>query len=580
MSHEIRTPMNAIVGMGELLEHEELTPRQRGYVTDIVVSAGSLLRIINDILDFSKIEAGSFELDPVDYDFIAQLDNIESMFTHVACKRALEFKAVRAKDLPRYLYGDDLRLRQTLNNIIGNAVKYTEKGGVTFQTMVKEGNLVFQVKDTGIGIREEDIQTLFSAFAQFDRTKNRYVVGTGLGLAISDSYVRMMGGNIAVESEYGKGTTFTITIPYVEGDKDRITDIIRDREHSTIYAPDAQVLVVDDNEFNIRVALGLLNLHGIKADAVDSGAKAIEAVAAKDYDIVFMDQMMPEMDGVEATARIRKLDEKYGQLPIIALTANAITGAKDFFLSTGFDDFISKPIDTRELVRVLKEWLPAERISIPPVMNAEADVRVETQTGEKTGFLAGMRKNGDIDIELGLKRAMGMEEMYRDSVMFFTNKMLGECKKMSSALEMGDLKSFTIEIHTMKSALSTIGAMRFAEVAQELESSGLSGDLDYCLQHYPPLEKSLFGMYEQLAVLFVEKAPRKRESGDQERLREVVIEALAAAEDADSDLGMELLEELTKSDFGTEANELLTQAMAAFEDFDCDLAAEKLRRIG
>jgi CheY-like chemotaxis protein len=366
MSHEIRTPMNAIIGMGELLQHEQLNERQAGYVGDIVTSANALLRIINDILDISKIESGNFELNPTDYDFNAFVDNIKSMFVYVTQKKGLEFKLERGENLPAYLYGDDIRLRQTLINILGNAVKFTEKGSVSLKVTAVNNSLVFKISDTGIGIHKEDLSKLFGAFSQVDKSKNRNVVGTGLGLSISKAFAEMMGGSIMLESEYGQGTTFTVMIPIVAGNCERIENKKDEKTENTLYAPKAKILVVDDNEFNLKVAHGLLSLQGINAITADSGAKAIDEIKASDFDIVFMDHMMPEMDGVETTARIRELGEsndKYKSLPIIALTANAIFGAKEMFLANGFNDFISKPINTDELVSILKAWLPPERIS-------------------------------------------------------------------------------------------------------------------------------------------------------------------------------------------------------------------------
>ncbi|MCL2718772.1 MAG: response regulator [Lachnospiraceae bacterium] len=364
MSHEIRTPMNAIIGMGELLLHEQLNERQKVYVNDIAVSSKALLEIVNDILDFSKIEAGKFTLNPIDYDFNTFLDQIEQMFIYITQKKGLELRLKRGSDLPEILYGDELRLRQILTNIIGNAIKFTEEGYVRLSISMSDNSLIFEIKDTGIGIGEEDQSKLFKAFEQVDKSMNRHVVGTGLGLIISKSFVEMMGGSITFESEYGCGSTFIITIPAVIGSREQVDEKIAEKENHMISAPDAKVLVVDDNEFNLRVACGLLKLMNIGAQAASSGARAIELINKRDYDIIFMDHMMPDMDGIETTKRIREMGGKYEFLPIVALTANAIQGARENYLANGFNDFSTKPVNTGELVRILEKWLPHEKIQI------------------------------------------------------------------------------------------------------------------------------------------------------------------------------------------------------------------------
>jgi signal transduction histidine kinase/DNA-binding response OmpR family regulator len=581
MSHEIRTPMNAIVGMGELLEHEQLNERQAGYVGDIITSAKSLLGIINDILDFSKIESGKLELNPVDYDFKMLIENIKSMFSYIAGKKGLNFIVERADNLPHYLYGDDIRLRQTLINILGNAVKFTQKGSVTLKVTTENDSLVFEIKDTGVGIRKEDIPTLFSAFAQVDKSKNRNVVGTGLGLAISKSFAEMMGGNIILESEYGQGTVFTITLPIAIGNKERIINQKADKKSHNIHAPDAKILVVDDNEFNLKVASGLLRLQGIEAVTVDSGARAIEEITEKSYDLVFMDHMMPEMDGIETTARLRKMgseNQKYEALPIIALTANAVFGAREMFLANGFNDFISKPIDTSELVRILKTWLPPEKVS-----ESEYDASGTSSAGTaENNIITELGKIRELNTEIGLSRVSDIEEMYFDSIIFFNKKLLTECEKMSAALREKDILTFTIIVHAIKSALSTIGAMELSEAAAALEEAAKNNEAAFCAANYPPLQEKLQKLHEQLSAVFPNAehgTPGTPNTGDEALLRESIEKAIAAAEDSDSDLGIEIIEGVIEYDFGGERNALLEAAMTAFNDFDCSEAAENLKLI-
>jgi len=291
MSHEIRTPMNAIIGMTELLEHEDLTARQRDYIKDIDASANSLMSIINDILDLSKIESGKLMLNPINYDFPALLDNINSMF------------------------------------------------------------------------KKEALPGIFNAFEQDKTAKNRHIAGTGFGLPISKAFVEMMGGSIMLDSEYEQGGVITVIIQLVLGTETEKNYESKTETKLDIFAPGAKVLLVDDNEFNLKVAHGLLRLHSIDAKKALSGREAIDLIKENDFDIVFMDHMMPDMDGIEAVAEIRKLGEKYKSLPIIALTANAVQGAKEMFLLNEFNDFISKPIDIHKMIEILINWLPKEKLT-------------------------------------------------------------------------------------------------------------------------------------------------------------------------------------------------------------------------
>jgi signal transduction histidine kinase len=461
MSHEIRTPMNAITGMGELLLHEHLNPRQTGYVNDIVVSAKSLLGIINDILDFSKIEAGKLELSPIDYDFTAFLDNIESMFIFVAKNKDLEFKLERGNGLPEALLGDDLRLRQTLTNILGNAIKFTEEGSVQLKVTKADNTLTFEIKDTGIGIRKEALPKLFSAFEQVDSQKNRNIVGTGLGLTISKSFIDMMGGNITLESEYGKGTTFTVTIPAIEGNKGRVEKDVPITEHDSIYAPDAKILVVDDNKFNLNVSEGLLRLLGVKAEIAESGFEAIALIGQNKYDIVFMDHMMPEMDGMETTKRVRDMGGRYSKLPIIALTANAVSGAKEMYLANGFDDFISKPIETQALVRVLEEFLPPEKIK---------------------------RRTSPSDLQA---RHDMEDELLRKSIITFVKGNLDTMRKINDALKSEDIKTAHRIAHTLKSSAAYLKLSELQDAASSLEDSLQGETPEYSQEQLDILNKEL-----------------------------------------------------------------------------------------
>jgi signal transduction histidine kinase/FixJ family two-component response regulator len=575
VSHEIRTPMNAIIGMTDLLIYEPLNKRQMGFVNDIKISAHSLLSIINDILDMSKIEAGKLELNPVNYDFQSLLDNVHSMFTYVTKKKGLEFLYETEGKMPRYLYGDDIRLKQVLTNICGNAVKYTEKGYVKFRVTATDDKLTFEIKDSGMGMRKEDLPKLFNTFQRIETEKNRTIIGTGLGLSISKTFVEMMGGNIIVDSEYEQGSVFMIIIPIVLGKKEEVKSNKGLMEGRTLVAPDAKVLVVDDNEFNIRVADGLLGLFKIDAQKASSGREAIELVQNNDYDIVFMDHMMPEMDGVEATAIIRKLGGNYKNLPIIALTANAVQGAKEMFLSNGFDGFISKPIDIHEMYKILKEWLPLDKIEIKKEKITEEEHETDNE------FLSELYKIDEIDVEIGLKRVSGMENMYRETIELFNEKLVPECIGMYDKLNYGDISGFAISVHAMKSALSTIGAMSLSESALRLETAAKGNDFDFCVQRFPVFRNKLLKLHNDLVAVLQENAEteKKKMSGDTAFLKEQIEKALTAASDFDSDAGLNAINDLLVYDFGGQNNATLESAAAAFKEFNYDAATEQLNKI-
>ena len=361
MSHEIRTPMNAIIGMSEMLDRSTMSDKQKEYISDIKKSSAALLDIINDILDFSKIEAGRMDLHNSNFSLLSLLSNLRSMFYILCSKKQLRLNCFIDDAVPEIIFGDETRLRQILINLLSNAVKYTKKGSVTFSAAIDGNNLCFEVKDTGVGIREEDHDKLFEPFEQLDATSNRNIVGTGLGLTITYNLCLMMGGDLRFDSVYGEGSTFYVVIPFEEASQavsEEDTDIIE------FTAPEAKVLVVDDIEINLAVAEALLSTFEIVPDLANSGKEAIEFAGRTQYDIIFMDHMMPEMDGIETTLHIRELGGWNDKAPVIALTANAITGMEQVFLSNRMDDFLPKPIDINSLNLCLRKWLPSKSIKL------------------------------------------------------------------------------------------------------------------------------------------------------------------------------------------------------------------------
>lgn len=372
MSHEIRTPMNAIVGMTDILLRGTSPEETTSYLESIKYSGNSLLNIINDILDFSKIESGKLEIIKADYPVLPLLNDLKILFANRVGDKPVRMLYEISDTLPAILYGDSVRIRQVLINLVNNAIKFTERGFVKLKidSEPAENNRILlhvTVQDSGQGIREADLDKLFRSFSQVDSEKNHQKEGTGLGLSISKQLVKLMGGTINVKSTYGKGSEFSFTIPQqvVNATPAKFYKYsTAEAEATTFTAPNANILLVEDNEINVKVAQGLLKPFMLRIDVAQNGQIALDMIAKKDYDLVLMDHMMPVMDGIEATERLRAMkDPRMKALPIIALTANAMADAKKEFLDAGMNDFISKPIVLNDISAILKKWLPKELIS-------------------------------------------------------------------------------------------------------------------------------------------------------------------------------------------------------------------------
>ena len=394
MSHEIRTPMNAIIGLDEMILRETQDPKVRRYALDIKSAGHTLLSIINDILDLSKIESGKMELVPVEYDFASVLNDIVNMTMKKAQEKGLEYEIDVDSDIPSVLYGDEIRIRQIILNITNNAIKYTNEGSVKLSVRFNkdESRLIVAVSDTGMGIKPEDVDKLFTSFQRLDETRNRKVEGTGLGLNITKQLTEIMGGTIKVDSTYGEGSTFTADMIQKVVDESPIGDFnehlaaaLSDNEDykPRLIAPNARILIVDDNDMNLEVITELIRETRIRTFTAESGAECIELLKKEKYDLVFLDQMMPKMSGTQALRIIRD-EHLCDDTPIIVLTADAIVGARETYVREGFTDYLSKPVIYTELEEILYEHLDQGLIlSEEEVAALEKEEEAREQSVEK-----------------------------------------------------------------------------------------------------------------------------------------------------------------------------------------------------
>ena len=514
MSHEIRTPINAVLGMNEMILHKAKDKEILDYSHNIKRAGKSLLVLINSILDFSKIEDGKMELIPVKYNTSDLIENLRISVDQRAKEKGLGFNICASKDLPSELYGDDLRISQIIINLLTNAVKYTDKGSVTLDISVrsKEGDkvtLFVQVIDTGIGIREEDLPKLFNSFERLEEQKNRTIEGTGLGLPITTRLLEMMGSKLEVKSTYGDGSNFYFDLVQTivddtPMDKTAVTKEDEDEDEASSGAvyPNAKVLVVDDNDMNLKVIKNLLGLFKITPDAEASGNGAIYRMREKDYDIVFMDHMMPGMDGIETLKRLREEDLVPDHTVMIALTANAIVGARKLYLDATFNDYLSKPVELNQLAVTLKKYLPEAAKAEPSAPVEDGDV-LEFAPEDATGLFKGTA--GQTAVENAAKIGLDTEEGLKycaDDIPFYLDmlkEIVTACPEKTATLQEcydnGNWKDYQIYVHALKSNLRSIGATEISDLAKTLEKAAESEDVDLIKEKHG----ILIGKYKKLA---------------------------------------------------------------------------------
>ena len=693
MSHEIRTPMNAIMGMSELMLRENLPRAAREQAANVRQASVNLLAIINDILDFSKIESGMMVLVDDVYLFPSLINDVISVIRMRMIDKPVLFTANIARNVPSRMVGDEVRLRQILFNVLSNAVKYTEHGHVSLvidAEIVNEFSvtLTIEVTDTGIGIREEDRNKLFAEFTQLNLRENRQVEGTGLGLAITKRLCQAMGGDIAVSSRYGEGSTFTVTLPQridryvpsaeVESPENKsvlvyetrgvyaksifrtvedlgvtctvvtspsvflqemqsnfyshvfVSSFLFDRATQVIHrlnctpvlvvldecgvhrpqlgvssiampgysipianilngvtnntefnqsegmsvrfiAPKARVLIVDDISTNLYVAEGLLAPFQMLVDCALSGIEAVDLVQINRYDLVLMDHMMPDMDGIEATGKIRALGEKdeyYKRLPIVALSANALSGMRVMFLQSGMNDFLAKPIETAKLYAMLEKWIPREKQEkyvaggIVPVPSPKVEIR-------------------GIDAEAGLSMTGGHFDNYLRVLDVYQRDCIERNKQIRDSLQKEDIDRFTTYVHALKSASASIGASSLSEQARKLELAGKQSNMDFIMENIEPFLGELASTSESISLCLNQNLdPGSSETADD---RQFLAERLTVLRDglAAVDIGVmdSVMESLRAKKWTRDVQEKLESVNHAILLFEYEEAARVIESL-
>lgn len=681
MSHEIRTPMNAVLGMAEMALREEMTPQAKQYIRQIRSSGKNLLVIINDILDFSKIESGKMNIVEVAYEPLSIVNDLANVVNTRIGSKNLEFTIDFDANIPHKLYGDNVRIHQILLNLLNNAVKFTERGEVHLAvsfTQIDSDNIMLKavIRDTGIGIKKQDMEKLFHSFQQVDSKRNRNIEGTGLGLAISQQLLKLMNGSISVESEYEKGSTFSVelpqkvisakpSIPYSEssekaaliieneyiynqlckdlsslgvdyinleyqGSLDSITDgyiivekrLFSDRIkktvmdnpdvrclliapydspndvnqprvkmlHKPVYslglysalglgddimtesasdtddfaftAPDAHILIVDDNPINLTVACGIIEPLEMQVDTANGASETIDKVKKLKYDIIFMDHMMPEVDGVETTHIIRRLIAGYEDVPIIALTANAVGGTKEMFLQEGMNDFVAKPIEVTDIVSMIRKWLPAEKII--PVTDGKTQEQ-KSENNKDSLVIEGLNTKQAISL-------MGNEKLYMQILREYYASIDKRAEKITAALEKGDIKNYTIEVHSLKSTSKQIGADALAELAARLEKAGNELDIDLILAKTIDLISHYLRYKDILAPLFPDLSGKDEASSADHSVVSMLLDSMTDALDSMDTLAMdEVLEKMSEYSFTPAQTQCYEKLKLSAEACDVDM---------
>ena len=575
MSHEIRTPINAVLGMDAMILRECQDESIREYALNIQNAGQTLLSLVNDILDFSKIESGKMEIIPVEYDFSSMIHDVANMIIMRAKDKGLQMNLTVDSTLPYKVYGDEVRIRQVLANLLTNAVKYTKEGSIGLTVNGKrEGEdilLSFTVEDTGIGIKPEDIQKLFARFERIEEERNRNIEGTGLGMSITLQLLKLMDGELQVESKYGVGTKFSFEIRQkimvdepIGNLEERIKSLSVEYTYEAAFiAPNAHILVVDDNAINRKVFRNLLKQTKVRVDEAESGMECLELIKQKHYHLIFLDHMMPGLDGVETLRHMKEMDEyPCKATPVIALTANAICGAREMYLKEGFDEFLSKPIQPIKLEKLIKEWLPREL------------VLQGTQVVEEETDGVDLPKIDGIDWNSALAH-LPDKELLMQTIYDFYSTLTGEADYLQNCYENLDsddtmLDSYRIKVHAMKSSAALIGMSELSEKAKTLELAAKDGNTELIYKDTEAFLTEWRAYKAKLAVCITETD--REEVEDFSVIKEKLDLLKNAMDMMDIDMADEMMKELRGYQYAETINEKMESLGAAVVNLDVEEA--------
>jgi signal transduction histidine kinase/CheY-like chemotaxis protein len=587
MSHEIRTPINAVLGMDEMILRESNEPQIKEYAMDIYMAGQTLLSLINDILDFSKIESGKMEIVPVEYDVSSLIHDLANMTIQRAKAKNIKVEVEASHEIPARLFGDDVRIRQVLTNILTNAVKYTHEGSVwlriSYQRKKDTAALTFEVEDTGIGIKKEDLPKLSAEFERIEEDRNRNIEGTGLGINITIQLLELLGSRLQVESEYGKGSKFYFELEQKIVDdtpigdfESRVHQIAENYNYNTKFcAPDAKILVVDDNAVNRKVLRSLLKETQIQVTDADGGAACLELAFQNHYDLIFLDHMMPEMDGIETLHHLKERKESpCKNTPIVVLTANAVSGAKEKYLAEGFDDFLSKPIAPEKLEVMIKRMLPEELVQ-------------EAKSSPDAAFLQPRQQDNPSDFLETLPDIDGLDWQYAwmhlpdpELLAFTVKEFYGQidfaadnlAKAYQRIREPEQRNQYRILVHAMKSLAATIGIMPLSGVAKLLESAARDGKIEVIQSMTDAFLEEWRSYGQKLHGVFGIGATAKKEVEDYSVLQALTELIRQSMLEMDIDRADELMGELREYECPEELSQTIRSLAEAVTNLDADEA--------
>lgn len=617
MSHEIRTPINAVLGMDEMILRESREPDIKEYAMDIYMAGQTLLSLINDILDFSKIESGKMEIVPTEYDVSSMIHDLANMASQRAKDKDIRLEVEADHEIPSRLYGDDVRIRQVLTNILTNAVKYTHEGTVWLRIRYckqqESAILDFEVEDTGIGIKEEDLPKLSAEFERIEEERNRNIEGTGLGMNITIQLLTLLGSKLHVESTYGKGSKFSFRLEQKIVDEtsigdfeSRVQQLEKNYIHSTKFcAPDAKVLVVDDNAVNRKVLRSLLKETQIQLTDAERGAECLELVQKEHFDLIFLDHMMPEMDGVETLHHMKELsDYPCRNTPVIVLTANAVSGAKEKYLEEGFDGFLSKPIVLEKLENMIKTMLPSELLQEADENMDDAKQLEKTDFSENKkdtaeGFLEELPQVDGLDwqyawmhlpdqelLEFTVKEFYAQIQSAAENLERIYEQMSGladsdlENQELISGQDAGQgwLEQYRIQVHAMKSLAATVGLMPLSGVAKILEYAARDGKISTVASITPAFLEEWRSYRQKLKGVFGIGTELKKEVTDASIIRALVEMLRLSMQEMDIDQADQIISQLREYEYPDEVEQNIQKLADAVTNLDSE-EAERLAEL-